>query len=74
MSDQPITCSWCGRPILPKTPRRMRVFQYENISVSGKWLATFHPGCGDEMLDFCHTREAALLVANASAPVEKEPT
>lgn len=54
-----ITCSWCGKLVNPNEPR-MRIFESESTRVSGKWLAHFHPECGDALLDFCEMHIAAL--------------
>jgi len=50
-----ITCSWCGDPVVPNGPR-MRIIQSETIRCSGKWIAHFHPDCGDALLDYCEVR------------------
>jgi hypothetical protein len=57
-----ITCSWCGTPVLPKAAR-MRLHESESVRVSGNWLATFHPDCGDALLDLCETNARALALA-----------
>ena len=53
-----ITCSWCGKPVSPNAAR-MRLHESEAIRVSGKWLAHFHPECGDQLLDFCEKMQIA---------------
>lgn len=47
-----ITCSWCGEVVPPNSPR-MRILDSQNTRCSGKWIAHFHPECGDELLDHC---------------------
>lgn len=54
-----IHCSWCGEAIAPNAAR-MRLHESETTRVSGKWLAHFHPGCGDLLLDYCETRAQAI--------------
>ncbi len=50
-----ITCSWCNLPVAPNAAR-MRLHESESIRVSGKWLAHFHPECGDALLDYLESR------------------
>ncbi len=50
-----ITCSWCGKAV-ETNAARMRIHESESIRVSGKWLAHFHPKCGDALLDYCEQR------------------
>lgn len=58
-SPPKITCSWCGKPVTPNAAR-MRIHESISIRASGKWLAHFHPECGDELLDFCESRTSSL--------------
>lgn len=50
-----VTCSWCGSPV-PANVGRMRLHESETVRFSGHVLATFHPECGDALLDLCEQR------------------
>jgi hypothetical protein len=52
-----ITCPWCNHPVQPNAPR-MRLHQSETTTFSGNTLATFHPDCGDALLDMLEERTA----------------
>jgi hypothetical protein len=43
----------------------MRLFESEGIRTDGKTLATFHPECGDVLLDYCEKISAQREVAHA---------
>lgn len=60
----PVRCSWCGQLVMPKASR-MRLFESESSRTEGKTLATFHPTCGDAVLDFCekHSTRTDILCA-----------
>ena len=55
-----ILCSWCGCPVAPKAPR-MRLFESEGVRTDGKTIATFHPECGDDLLNACEKRVSQLI-------------
>lgn len=67
--ERGIACSWCGKMVRPKAPR-MRLFDSEGIRVSGRWLAHFHPECGDALLDFCERRQCRLHALDPKEPME----
>jgi hypothetical protein len=52
-----ITCSWCGEVVAPRSAR-MRILDSQGIRCSGKWIAHFHPECGDAVLDYCESRKS----------------
>jgi hypothetical protein len=58
-----ITCSWCGTSVEPNMPR-MRLHESESTRHVTKCLATFHPECGDALLDYCERRVARLKREN----------
>lgn len=57
-----ITCAWCKKIIAPKSPR-MRLFESDSVRTEGKTLASFYPGCGDDLLDCCETSTTSAAVA-----------
>jgi hypothetical protein len=64
-----VLCSWCGKVIVVKGPR-MRLFESQSVRTEGRTLASFHPQCGDAMLDYCEARSdeslaTRLLMAKA---------
>lgn len=60
-----ITCPWCNQPVAPNAPR-MRLHQSESTVFTGNTLATFHPDCGDELLDYCEERSAQRTEGEAA--------
>jgi hypothetical protein len=70
-----ITCSWCAKPIAPNAAR-MRLFDSETTRVIGKWLAHFHPECGDLLLDYLEgrTEDATTATLSASGKIAADST
>lgn len=66
-----ITCAWCARPIIPNAAR-MRLFDSETTRVVGKWLAHFHPECGDELLDYLEGKTSPAGRAALASPVKED--
>ena len=44
----------------------MRLFESEGVRTDGKTLATFHPECGDALLDYCEKISKRREVAHAA--------
>lgn len=51
-----IICRWCGGAIQPNSTR-FRFFWSRSTKAVGRWIAHFHPECGDAILEACDRRE-----------------